>query len=383
MADITVKAPDIELKVGARIQPLMYYSDSPLIADRDVYDFRLRRARFSLVGAMEPGIRVVFQTETAEEPGSASADTRIIDAFLHLNSNQHLQLFAGQFLAPGLRQNVTSAGSLLTMDRPGIVYKSLSWGTRALTRFSSLTMSNTDVGLRGDVDVRDLGLMLFGSNSEQRQLNYKYYLAVMEGAKTAKTERILLRAQLNWGDAESGQYHNASYLGDKNTVAVGFNVDQQSKVAFDSESGEDVDYLLSTIDLFVEKPVGAFFYNLEAAWIFLDLDDAAQLADYRTGAALSENAATNAQGQGYYVQSALTVARRWQPWLAFEAWHSDAEDKAGSYDALRLGLTYFINGQKANVKLGYELTKAKHAFSTVNGNDESLATVALGFFITF
>ncbi len=72
-----------------------------------------------------------LQTEFAEEAGTG-ADMRIIDAFVTLKPHKLAYLYLGENMAPVLRQNLTSSGGLMAVDRPAVIYKNLTWGTRAL-----------------------------------------------------------------------------------------------------------------------------------------------------------------------------------------------------------------------------------------------------------
>lgn len=382
-ADVNVKAAEnIDISLRTRIQPVYYFSNSEVIAERDRHDFRIRRARLSVKATMDKRFTAYLQTGYSEQPTSSNAQMQVIDAYVSYQATDSLKIYAGQFLAPALRQNVTSAGALMTIDRPGIIYKSLSWGTRALGKFASLTMNNTDSGLRGNVDVRDEGVMLLGSDSISDALHYKYYISVLEGARTAQSERALIRGQLNFGDAEPGLFNTSTYFGRKQTLALGFSFDSQSNVALNSANSNAVDYTLYSIDAFLEQPIGKHSISVESAWIDLDLGSAEQLLNPITGAALSSNTALQSQGNGFYIQSGLTVGQ-WQPWFGYESWKSDASDDTGSYSGSRLGVTYIIKGHQANIKFGVESIKAEQAFATSNGETDELTTVSGGIFFTF
>ncbi len=374
--------PEIDISVGGMLQPVFYYNDSELISERDTHDMRLRRGRLNFKGSMDEWIRFGIQTEMGEEPASSTSDARIIDAFIHLKPNTQTQLFIGQFMPPATRQGVTRAGALMTIDRPGVIYKSLTWGTRAPARFSTLNMNTTDAGVRGTVDVRDIGLMLMGTDEHDHGFHYKYYVGFLEGARSAQSERILLRGQLNWGDAEPDLFQNATYFGTKDTLSIGISVDQQTKVAVEQDTEDDVDYLMTSVDLFAEKPIGNMSISAEAAYIKLDLDDAGILVDPISNDPLNNNPATNAQGSGFYFQSGLTIGR-WQPWIGYEQWQSDGENNIGSYSGFRIGATYQLWQHKANVKFGYEQIDADQPFSNSLGETTELGTFAAGIFITF
>lgn len=364
---------------GARMQALALYTDSDVISDRDELDFKIRRARLRANFHLNSWVSGFVQTGYSEEPGSGSSDMRILDAYIHLKPSDALQIYFGQNLVPSTRQTVTSAGALMAIDRPGVIYKAPSWGTKAAARFANLSMGNTDPGLDSDVDVRDIGMTFWGTQDISDSVHSKYYFGIYEGADSAASERIAGRFQLNFGDAEAGYFNKSTYMGSKQIFSLGLSVDQQSSVAKELDTGEDVDLLFYNLDMFLEQPMGAGALSLEAAYISLDLDDAGVLTYQDALTTLSSTPALQAQGSGYYIQSGYSVGK-WQPWVVYESWESDAENGAGSYSASRVGATYFIEGHKANLKFGIEQLEADQAFSTSAGSDDSITSVVFGIF---
>lgn len=268
----------------------------------------------------------------------------------------------------------------MTMDRPGITYKNLTWGTRALSTFSTATYSDADAGLRGDVDVRDLGVTLFGSTSFSESSHLKYYLGVFDGIQKAgkDSERVAGRIQYNIFDAEPGYYGLSTYLGKKKTIGIGAAFDIQSDVADDLATGTTVDYSMSTVDVFAEIPIGSGTLTAEGAFIDLDLDGATQLDALGDGSDLRD--ANQSQGDGYYIQAGY-LFNKWQPWIEFENWDADAASGKGSYDSSRVGLTYFIEGHNANIKVGYEVFNSDALIGSTN--EDEIQTVAIGFYVTY
>jgi hypothetical protein len=86
-----------------------------------------------------------------------------------------------------------------------------------------------------------------------------------------------------------------------------------------------------------------------------------------------------------YVQSGYYItAWKLQPWAAYEIWN--ATDAFGSWAAYRFGLTYYLKGFNANVRLGYERVETQHdigASRTDNSNKDSINTVVLGLYLYF
>ncbi|WP_158224587.1 porin [Agaribacterium haliotis] len=372
----TVTIPDnIDMKLGGRLHVLASGSDDESLSDRDELDLQVRRARIRFSSTVDEWITLFLQTEMASQTEKSGADMVLIDANVTLKPMQQAQVVLGQHMSPALRQNVTSSGALLAIDRPGVQYKSLTWGTRALAGFSRKTQSETDAGLRGEVDVRDTGATFFGVASPGERLHLKYYAGIYEGALSAADSRYTARGQINFGDAESGYFNAANYLGKKDTIALGLSVDQQSEVATDLGSGDEVDYLLSSVDFFAAK--GALTF--EAAYINLDLGGAGLLA-FQDGSAVGGNKATGkqAEGDGYYLQAAWQFGK-WQPWAGFESWDSNADDGYGSFSGARLGVSYLLN-KESSFKLGVENWEND---VVADGDDAEFMTVTAGYFITF
>lgn len=373
-----------KINLGFRLQTLYLHSQEDLDGDgefEDTNDFKVRRARIRLGADVTRWVSIFLQSEAAADAGTG-LDMRLIDAFIQLKPSPLFNIFMGENMAPAQRENMTSSGGLLAMDRPGIVYKTLTWGTRAVDRIANATYRDSDAGLRGDVDVRDLGVTIFGHLSTSEMVHVKYYLGMYDGVQkgvSSDHERYTGRVQVNLFDNEPGYYNLATYLGKKKTVAIGASYDTQHAVARDLATGKDADYSLYSFDIFTGYPVGPGSVTFEASYINLDLDDATQL-NYN-GDGTSFHNAKQSQGDGYYVQAGY-FWNNWQPWVEFEQWSSDAADDLGSYKSGRIGLSYFIHGHNAAIKAGYELFKADHNFTQV-AQEDTIHTFATGLYVTY
>lgn len=368
---------DASINLGFRLQTLYLNTDSDLNGDgsfETLDDFKIRRARIRLGADVTKLFSLFLQTEFSQGVGSGG-DVRMIDAFLKVKAHKLATFVIGENMAPVTRQNLTSSGGLMTVDRPGISYKNLTWGTRALSTFSNVTYSDGDAGLRGDVDVRDLGITLFGSTSIQDDVHVKYYLGIYDGIQNASQdkERFVGRIQVNFFDAEPGYYGLSTYLGKKKTVGIGAAFDSQSSVDIDTATSKVIDYSMYTFDVFTDYPVGDGTLTFEAAIVNLDLDDATTL----TGT--SKNA-QQSQGSGWYVQAGYYI-NKWQPWVEYETWDSDAASQKGDYDSYRVGLTYFYAGHNANFKVGYEHFEADVNFT--GKTEKEINTLVAGVYITY
>lgn len=371
-----------KIDLGFRLQTLYLQTESDLDGDGNyegVSDFKVRRARIRLKGDVTKHMSMFLQTEFAEDSGASAADMRIIDAIMTLKSDDWLQLLTGVHMAPVMRQNLTSSGALMAIDRPGLVYKNLTWGTRARAAFTNTGYDDSDAGLRGSVDVRDLGATLFGSGQAGDGLGVKYYIGIFDGVQNADgdAERIAARVQFNFGDAEPGYFNASTYLGKKKTIGIGAAYDTQANVAADT-TGKRVDYTFYTADVFLDHPVGDGAFTAELGYVSLDLDDAT--VDLGTPTDPDIRDWKQSQGDGYYIQAGYLI-NKWQPWIEYEAWSSDGTNDLGSYDLIRLGVTYFMKGHNANVKLGYEVFNADQNID--GSNEDSIGTLVLGFYVTY
>ncbi len=373
---------EASLKFLIRVQGLYLNTDSEIVEERDKNDFKIRRARLQFIGTVNPWLKTFIQTEYAEDPNASGSDMRMLDARIQLKKNDAVQAYLGQFLVPSSRMNATLSDALMTIDYPGITYKSLSWGNKVVGSFANRSINTTNSGLAGTVNVRDVGATFWGQKSLSDKTHLKYYLGTFDGARSAAGERYTARATINVGDPEAGFLYRSTYLGKKDTIAIGASYDIQNNVARDLDSGEDVDYAYYTVDLFAEKKLGKGVVNFEGAYQDLDLSDAGILAEQDGTSALGSNTATQSQGSGFYAQAGFLV-NKWQPWVGYETWESDAEDGSGNVDITRIGISYFFQGHTANVKLGYEQLKSDTEFSGSAGSDDKINTLVLGFYLNF
>ncbi len=349
-----------KIDLGFRLQVLGKFTDRDLDGDgnfESTDDFQIRRARFRLKGTINEHFGMFFQTDVSGN------DIRMIDAYISLKKDAKVQAFIGQHLAPSSRQTITSSGALLAMDRPGLIYKALTWGGRALSTFDTATYGDSAAGFSGPAQVRDTGITFHGVNSKDKT-HFKYYLGVYDGLPGTGTDslRTTGRLQLNFGDAEPSYYSIATYLGKKDTFSIGASYDTQSDVA--GSRTPLTDYTYWNFDVFAEKPAGGGSISFEGAYHDLDLD----------------NANLQAQGDGFYVQLGY-YKNKWQPWILFEDWSSAAASGKGGYDLFRVGVSYFMAGHNANVKVGFESFSADANIGS--SSEDSIQSLVIGLYTTY
>ncbi len=369
--------------IGFRVQPLVIITEKDVDGDGSFEsdsDFKIRRGRLRLKGTVTDRVTAFIQTDLGSGADGAGYDWRVIDAWVSLDVCDLLTLYAGENMVPASRQNLTSSGALMTMDRPGINYKTLTWGTRSVFAFANSTISDTDAGLRGEVDVRDNGLTAFGAKSFSDTLHGKYYAGVYDGIQQTDEDdlRMAARVQLNIFDAEGSYFNSSTYLGGKKTVGIGASYDAQANVTASDDKG-NIDYSFYTIDAFCDLPCGPGTFTVEAAYESLDLGGATAL-DHDGDTSTATVNARQAEGEGYYVQAGYLV-KNVQPWVEFEQWDSKAADDKGSYNMMRAGISYFIKGHNANIKAGYERLNAD---TTLGSTDEdTINSFVMGCYVTY
>ena len=379
MAGVKLKIDeDTDIDLGFRLQTQYLSSDNASTTDTNSKnDFNVRRARIRLGGNVTKWFSFFLQTEKGSGADGGGYDMRLIDAFIKIKPHPLANFIIGENMAPAGRQITTSSGGLMAIDRPGITNYNLTWGLTGRLQFNNASYSAGDLALSNDEAVRDNGGTLFGSTSFSDRFHLKYYLGMYDGIQNVSGEdenRYTARVQFNFLDPEPGYYNLSTYVGKKKTIGIGFSYDSQDKITTDSIKG-DIDYNFYEVDAFAELPVGPGTITAETAFQALDLDDATSLDD----GSLTPKDARNTQGDGFYFQTGY-LFNNWQPWVGFEQWNSDAPDDTGSWDAWRAGLTYFVKGHNANIKLGYESWKSDQPFS---GTEDTINSLLLGFYITY
>ena len=369
-------------ELGLRLQTQLLSTEANVDPTDPAFErqnsFLIRRGRLRFRGNYDTWLTAFIQTDYEEQPGTSS-DMRIIDAYLLLKPHPLAWFYVGQNMAPAMRANVTSSGGFLALDRPGITYRSLTWGARGKYAFTNTTFgdSNSKLLSQGRANVRDLGVTLFGNYSFSEAVHLKYYLGAYDGAQSANQDnlRLTARAQLNLLGKESGYYNDGTYLGEKRTIAIGASYDRQDAVALDQATSKKVAYRLWSVDLFTEMPLPVGSLTGEVGYANLGLGGGGALVT--AGGTVLGNAAQS-QGAGFYGQVGYFVSDV-QPWVAYEDWKSDAAQGLGGFQAYRAGVNYYVKGPDVKVVAGYERFDPKVALS--GGAQGKVQTFVLGLYV--
>ena len=370
------------IELGLRLQTQLFFTEANVDPADPEFEqqssFLIRRARLKFRANYSTWLTTYVQSDYEEQAGTSS-DMRIIDAYVLLKPHPLAWVYVGQNMAPALRANVTSSGAFLALDRPGITYRSLTWGARGKYAFTNTTFgdSNSRLLSQGRANVRDLGVTLFGNHSFTDSAHLKYYLGAYDGAQAASEDNLRFtgRVQLNLLGKEAGYYNDATYLGEKRTIGIGASYDTQDAVALDQATAKKVDYQLWSVDLFTEMPLPIGSISAEVGYGDLDLGGGGTLA---TAGGTNLGNAAQSQGVGLYGQLGYYV-KGFQPWVQYEEWKSDAAQDLGSFKAYRAGLNYYLKGADVKVVAGFE--RFEPEVPLAGGAQDTVQSFVLGLYV--
>jgi hypothetical protein len=377
---------DSNLELGFRLQTqFLSSSNSQADAESDHEEkFLLRRARIRLGGTVTKWVKFFIQVGSDSEEDGSVGDAQVIDGFINLHLLDQAQIIMGEHMAPAGRQHLTSSAAMMAIDRPGITDYNLTWGLNGGAVFNTAALEDGNLDLSGDGNVnRDIGVTLFGSTSFTEKFHAKYYVGGYTGIQFMNNaedkERVTGRVQLNFFEPEPGFYNLSTYLGAKKTVAIGASIDHQQRIARDTVTNDNVNYIWYSIDAFAEIPLGIGSTTVEAGYSNLDLEDSTSIQDSASGPPKNGK---ETEGKGFYVQSGYYLENlHLQPWALFELWDSDASDNVGSWSAWRVGLSYFIKGHNANIKVGFEQFRADEKIGSTA--DKNIESFLIGFSVNY
>jgi hypothetical protein len=264
---------EMALNLGFSLHTLLRLTDvrNPNSNDADEgLDLLLRRGRVRLGGHYTDYVRFFLQTDASVATDN-DASVRVIDATLNLHYKEMAQLIMGLQKPPAYRSILTSDDALMAIDRPGITNYNLTWGLRGRVEFNTIALKNTNSGIHGPFQDRDLGATFFGTYSFTPYLHLKYYAGLYKGIQKAPDDddhlRSTVRIQMNLFDPEPEYENLGTYLGSKKTVAIAWSCDRQQDVTTDILKGNGVSYFsCNEMDLFVEYPAGPGSVTFEGSY---------------------------------------------------------------------------------------------------------------------
>jgi hypothetical protein len=91
------------------------------------------------------------------------------------------------------------------------------------------------------------------------------------------------------------------------------------------------------------------------------------------------------EGKGFYIQGGYYFSNwKVQPWANYEQWN--ATNALGRWNAFRVGLSYFLDGNNSNIKIGYERVNTEKdigSSETLNSGKDSINTFMIGYYYSF
>jgi hypothetical protein len=261
------------LNLGFSLDTLVRLTDfrNPNSNDADEgLDFLLKRGRVRLSGHCTDYAKFFLQTDASVATDN-DASARVSDATLNLHYKELAQFIMGLQKAPAYRSILTDDDALMSIDRPGITNYNLTWGLRGGVEFNTIALRNSNSGIHGPFQDRDLGATFFGTYSFTDFLHLKYYAGLYKGIQKAPGDddhlRSTVRIQMNLFDPEPDFENRGTYLGSKKTVAIAWSCDRQTDVTIDSIKGNGVSYFsCNEMDLFVEYPAGPGSITFEGSY---------------------------------------------------------------------------------------------------------------------
>ena len=167
-------------------------------------DLEFDNGRIYLNGSIMKGVGFEFNTDTnlaglgepPPPPGTnPDDDIRILDAIAKFKFDDALQIWAGRFLPPSDRANLSGPYYLNTWNFPGVPWN----------------YTNIWAG-------RDNGAALWGQFHGGK---FKYQVGVFEGNSNSGAPNFAARLTLNLLDPEPGYYNASTYYGKKDILAIG------------------------------------------------------------------------------------------------------------------------------------------------------------------
>lgn len=273
-------------------------------------DFALNSIRLSLSGQVMKGVNLVFNTERKPD-GTVS----VLDGIAQFGFSDMFNVWAGRFLPPSDRSNLSGSYNLATWDFPFVqAYPAIFAG-------------------------RDDGLALWGQTGGGK---FKYQVGAFQGRSGAGTSNqsdnplYAGRVMLNFWDPEPGYYNQSTYYGAKEILAAGLTVQTQSDGVGTAASPDD--FLGWSVDALMEKKIGANVLSLEGAYY-----------SYDTGSVIDPR---QIDGDGYFVQVGYLFGGKvgpgkLQPHVRYQS--LDVTGAATKHTRYDLGVNYILDGHNARM----------------------------------
>lgn len=279
-------------------------------------DFSQESVRLYVNGKVHKNVGLTYNTEMDGE-----GHIKMLDGIAQFSFSETLNLWAGRFLPPSDRSNLSGPYYITTWDLP-------------------LMMMNYPSVFAG----RDEGVAIWGQTMGSK---FKYQAGVFEGREmedangdpTSNSKDNSLyagRLTFNFWNAEPGYYNSSTYHGEKNIFAIGFAIQAQADgVGSVTKPG---DFLGWNVDVLMEKKTSGGVVTMEGAYYNFDTDN---IAD-----------AIIPQGNGFFLLGGLILPKKvgighLQPHFRYQQFDRDLKKETPKQ--IDLGLNYIIKGHDARV----------------------------------
>lgn len=275
-------------------------------------DFELDSIRLYLNGQIHKYIKFTFNTERQSED-----NIRVLDGIAQFEFSDLVNVWAGRFLPPSDRSNLSGPYYLNTWNFPFVQnYPAIFAG-------------------------RDDGAAFWGQIGGGQ---FKYQAGAFKGRKGGpnQSDNLLYAGRLtyNFWDPEPGYYNSSTYYGAKDILAIGL-VGQFQKDGAGTEAAPG-DFRGWNVDALMEKKLpGVGVVTLEGAYYSYNTDDKPD--------------AVLIQGHGYFGLASYLFPEKigigqLQPNVRYERLDRDT---GGAHKRWDVGLNYVIDGHNARVSLIY------------------------------
>lgn len=330
----------------------------PLGSLEDGSDFALDSMRLYISGQIHEFIKFEFNTErtgSGGDPGSRadSADVEVMDGIIKLELNDQFNIWAGRFIPPSDRSNLSGP------------YYLNSWRFPFVQAYPNITNG------------RDEGVAYWGQADDG---HFKWQLGAFQGNKDSvlnPDDNFLYagRLTLNLWDPEPGYYNSSTYYGDKDILAIGLVAMSQSDsmgttaavgpgvppaVNITTPDGKAGDFTGFSFDVLMEKVLAdGHVMTLEGAYYDYDTD----------GTTLNAGVFPFSQSDGFFVlasylfpETGWEINGRFQPIIRFLSLDSEEIknkttnvilNNQSDTEAFEIGLNYIIEGHNLRFSAVY------------------------------
>lgn len=325
-------------------------------------DFNLFSARMYMSGSFNKYIKGMLNTERS---GGGEGNIEVIDANVQFQLTPEIAIWAGRFLSPSDRANMT-----------GPYYSSGGGGVGYWANISSR------YGWNGGVIGRDEGVAFVGSFLEDKlavsfgafEANNIFRFSGPNGTRLDQTENGVAartlgaddklmyagRVQLALWDTEPGYYGTGNYFGAKDILTIGIAGRQKTDGAISTTALGD--YSSYSVDFLMEKKnVGPGTLSIEGAYYDYDTDDVF----------LSEQGNAYYVGAGYLFDTPVGWGK-FMPFVRHQEFDADNNIKTQRTD---VGVNYVMAPYNALISAEYQKTDVTGRSDT----DAFLVTLQMQF----